>query len=588
MELETLRRLKPLGTLSDKELLSLISLGREVSAESGEAFIKEGTTGASFYILLSGRVEIRKGDRHVADLEPGAFIGEMALFNNNIRVSAAVAVEPITLLEIPIAVFWPLVLHHDLAAVKVMEALGQIMTERLQKQDATLVRRIAENDPELATVVASFAPVKQQLMADWALKYHAIGKPGKLAIVATKPSGTAADLSVAYSPGVAEPCLAIRREAGKAFEYTTKGHLVGVVTNGTAVLGLGNIGALAAKPVMEGKAILFKRFADIDAFDVEIDEIDPDRFIGIVCALAPTFGGINLEDIRSPECFYIEQECQRRMDIPVFHDDQHGTAIVSGAALTNALEIVGKRIDEVRVVFSGAGAAGFSCAKHFIALGVTRGNLVLTDAGGVVYRGRGDNNYLDELAADTDSRTLAEAIDGADVFVGVSVAGVLKPEMLNRMNRDPVVFAMANPVPEIDYATALRARPDVIMGTGRSDYPNQINNVSAFPYIFRGALDVRARAINDEMKLAATRAIAALAREPVTADAGFDGSGLTFGRDYLIPKPFDRRLYREVSAAVAGTAIRTGIARRPIEMEDYRSRLGSWSQAAVMSSSGVA
>jgi malate dehydrogenase (oxaloacetate-decarboxylating)(NADP+) len=584
MDLATLRGLKPLGALSDGELRRLLALGTERNFAAGEKFIEEDSAGACFYILLSGNVDVTKDGRHVAALGPGAFIGEMALFNNNIRVSSAVAVEPIRLLEIPTSVFWPLVLHHDLAAVKVMEALGHIMTERLQLQDETLVQHIGENDPELASAVSSFAPVKQQLMADWALKYHSIGKPGKLGIVATKPAGTAADLSVAYSPGVAEPCLAISRDPLKSFDYTARGHLVGVITNGTAVLGLGNIGALAAKPVMEGKAILFKRFADIDAFDIELDETDPERFIDMVCALAPTFGGINLEDIRSPECFHIEQECRRRLDIPVLHDDQHGTAIICGAALLNVLEFAGKRIDEVRVVFSGAGAAGFSCARHFLALGVARENLVLTDARGVVYRGRGDGNYLDELAAETDWRTLAEAIAGADVFVGVSVAGVLKPEMLKSMNRDPAVFAMANPVPEIDYATALRTRADVIMGTGRSDYPNQINNVSAFPYLFRGALDVRATDINEAMKLAATRAIAVLAREPVTPEAGFDGAGLSFGRRYLLPKPFDRRLLVEVSAAVAEAAMQSGAARQAVDPAEYRRRLAAWSQTAALSS----
>jgi len=389
----------------------------------------------------------------------------------------------------------------------------------------------------------------------------------------TKPSGSAADLSVAYSPGVAEPCLAIRDDEKKAYEYTTKGQLVGVITNGTAVLGLGNIGALAAKPVMEGKAILFKKFADIDAFDLEVNELDPDHFIDIVVALEPTFGGINLEDIRSPECFYIEQKCNERTDIPVFHDDQHGTAIISGAALLNSMELTGKQIDEIKVVFSGAGAAGFSCAKYFLGLGVRPENLIMTDIDGVIYKGRGDNNYLDEIAVDTNVRTLAEALHDADVFLGVSVPGVLKPEMLKNMNKDPVIFAMANPVPEIDYPLAMQTRSDVIMGTGRSDYPNQINNVSAFPYIFRGALDSNSSSINEAMKYAATNAIAALAHKSVDEEAGFDGKDLEFGKRYIIPKPFDRRLLIDVSVAVAKAAMSTGVAQRELDIEKYTQQL---------------
>ena len=415
-------------------------------------------------------------------------------------------------------------------------------------------------------------------MADWALKYHAIGRPGKLAIAATKAACTAADLSVAYSPGVVEPCLAIQANPERAYDYTAKGQLVGVISNGTAVLGLGDIGALASKPVMEGKAILFKRFADVDAFDLEVNETDPDRLVDIVCALAPTFGGINLEDIRSPECFYIEQECNRRLDIPVFHDDQHGTAIISGAGLINALAFLEKPIEGIKVVFSGAGAAGFSCAKYFLSFGVRAENLLMTDANGVVYAGRGDGNYLDELAVDTPARTLAEAIEGADVFMGLSVGGVLKPEMLASMNHDPIVFAMANPVPEIDYPMALQTRSDVIMATGRSDYPNQTNNVSAFPYIFRGALDVRAGQINKEMKHAASRAIAALAHEPVTDEAGFNDRSLSFGCEYLIPKPFDRRLLVYVASAVAEAAMNTGEALHEIDLQEYRARLSRLAQ----------
>ncbi len=573
MIISDLASLDALRGLHETELSQLISIGREVFVPEGAVYLEEGAKADSFSVLVKGRVAIKKGGNHLADLDAGIFLGEMALFNSNVRVSEVVAMEPLLLLEIPTNIFWSRVLHHDPLAVKIMEALGQVMTERLQRQDAQLFDQIDRNDPELAKLIATFEPIKRQLMADWALKYHSIGRPGKLAITPTKPSGSAADLSVAYSPGVSEPCLAIKADAARAYEYTAKGQLVGVITNGTAVLGLGDIGALAAKPVMEGKAILFKKFADLDAFDIEVNETDPERFIDVVVALAPTFGGINLEDVRSPECFHIEKECNRRTDIPVFHDDQHGTAIISGAALLNALDLVNKDIKDVRVVFSGAGAAGFSCAKYFLSLGLPRDNLIMTDVKGVVYKGRGDNNYLDEIAADTDARTLAEAMDGADVFMGASAAGVLKPEMLKSMNRDPIVFAMANPVPEITYPEARNARTDLIMGTGRSDYPNQINNVSAFPYIFRGALDSSATAINEEMKHAATTALAALAREPVTEAAGFSGAHLSFGRNYIIPKPFDRRLLVQVSAAVAKAAMDTGVARRELDLEEYRLQL---------------
>lgn len=567
--------LEPLRMLDDAGLRELLQLGREVFVPQGATYIEEDSRANSFSILVKGRVAVNKNGNHLTDLDAGVFLGEMALFNNNVRVCEVVALEPLLLLEIPTDQFWKRVLHHDRLAVRIMESLGQVMTERLLQQDARLFSEVDRNNPELAKIAVTFEPIKRQLMADWALKYHAIGRPGKLAISPTKPSGSAADLSVAYSPGVSEPCLAIKSDPARAYEYTAKGQLVGVITNGTAVLGLGNIGALAAKPVMEGKAILFKKFADIDAFDVEVNETDPDRFIEIVVSLAPTFGAINLEDIRSPDCFYIEQECNRRLDIPVFHDDQHGTAIIAGAALLNALEIAGKDINDVRVVFAGAGAAGFTCARYFLSLGIRRENLIMTDVRGVVYRGRGDNNYLDQVAADTEARTLSDAIAGADVFMGASAAGVLNPEMLLSMQRDPVVFAMANPAPEIDYPVARRTRADIIMGTGRSDYPNQINNVSAFPYIFRGAMDCSATGINEEMMFAATRALAALAREPVTEEAGFSGNGLAFGRNYIIPKPFDRRLLVHVSSAVAEAAINTGVARKELDLDEYRSHLQS-------------
>jgi malate dehydrogenase (oxaloacetate-decarboxylating)(NADP+) len=573
MDETLLQRCEPLRELTSAEKRSLLALGSEASFAAGERIIEEGSTGTCFFVIAEGRVEVSKRGRRIAQLGPGSILGEMALFNQDLRTSEARSLERSTLLAIPTAAFVRLVLQQDPAAVKVMATLGRLMVQRLQARDAELLKHAGREDPESAAALDEFAALRKGLLTDWALRYHAIGVPGKLTIAPAKPVGTAADLAVAYSPGVAEPCLEIARSPDRAYDYTTRGHLVGVVTNGTAVLGLGNIGALASKPVMEGKAVLFKRFADVDAFDIEVDETDPGRFVDVVCALAPTFGGINLEDIKAPECFAIERACQARLDIPVFHDDQHGTAIVAGAALLNAADIVSKPLESMRVVFSGAGAAGFACAKYLLSLGILRENLVLTDKDGVVYRGRGDGNYLEELAADTRARSLGHAIEGADVFVGVSAPNVLTPEMLRSMGRDPIVFALANPVPEIDYRLAVATRPDVVMATGRSDYPNQVNNVIAFPYIFRGALDARARAINEEMKRAATSAIAALAREPVTAEAGLDGPGPSFGRGYLIPKPFDRRLLERVPAAVAEAAARTGVARVALDPGEYRARL---------------
>jgi malate dehydrogenase (oxaloacetate-decarboxylating)(NADP+) len=411
-----------------------------------------------------------------------------------------------------------------------------------------------------------------------ALEYHVQGRKGKIQVVPTKPTATQRDLSLAYSPGVAWPCKEIEKDPLLAYQYTAKGNLVGVISNGTAVLGLGNIGALAGKPVMEGKGVLFKRFADIDVFDLEIATEDPEEFIRTVKLLEPTFGGINLEDIKAPDCFEIERRLKAEMSIPVFHDDQHGTAIISGAALLNALEVAGKRIAEVRIVFSGAGAAALACAKLYEKLGARRENLVICDSHGVVYRGRTErmDPYKAEFAADTEARTLAEALAGADVFIGLSVAGVMTPDMVRSMARDPIVFAMANPDPEIGYEDARAARPDVLVATGRSDYPNQVNNVLGFPFLFRGALDVRATDINDDMELAAVRALAELAREDVP-DAVLKAYGLDslrFGREYLIPKPFDYRVLLRVPPAVARAAMESGVARVPIEdFEAYQRRL---------------
>ena len=412
-----------------------------------------------------------------------------------------------------------------------------------------------------------------------ALEYHTRGRKGKIEVVPTKPCRTSEDLSLAYTPGVAVPCLEIADDPDKVYEYTAKGNLVAVISNGTAVLGLGDIGPLASKPVMEGKGVLFKRFADIDVFDIEVDEKDPAKFIEAVAAISPTFGGINLEDIKSPECFEIEEALKKRLKIPVFHDDQHGTAIISAAALLNALEIVGKKIGEVKVVFVGAGASAIACAKLYLSYGVRKENLRLVDKTGVIYAGRGDmNRYKEQFAVETKERTLADALVGADVFVGLSTKGTVTGEMLKVMARDPIVFALANPDPEITPEEAKAARPDVIMATGRSDYPNQVNNVLGFPFIFRGALDVRAREINEAMKMAASRALAALAKMdvPDSVSKAYGGQAFRFGREYLIPKPFDFRVLLWVAPAVAEAAMTSGVARRPItDMGAYLHRLES-------------
>ncbi|MGD9771758.1 MAG: phosphate acyltransferase, partial [Parabacteroides sp.] len=400
-----------------------------------------------------------------------------------------------------------------------------------------------------------------------ALRYHAEGKPGKIEVIPTKPYSTQTDLSLAYSPGVAEPCLEIEKNPLDAYEYTAKGNLVAVISNGTAVLGLGDIGPLAGKPVMEGKGLLFKIFAGVDVFDIEVDEKDPEKFIQTVKAIAPTFGGINLEDIKAPECFEIETRLKEELDIPVMHDDQHGTAIISGAGLINALELVGKNIEDVRIVVNGAGAASISCTKLYVMLGAKMENIIMCDSKGVISTHRTDLNASKKaFATSLDIKTLAEAVSGADVFLGLSVADVLTKEMVQTMNDNPIVFALANPNPEISYSEAMSSREDIIFATGRSDYPNQINNVLGFPYIFRGALDVRAKAINEEMKLAAVKAIASLAKEPVpdVVNAAYKLKRMSFGRDYIIPKALDPRLLTRVSSAVAKAAIESGVARKEI------------------------
>jgi len=418
----------------------------------------------------------------------------------------------------------------------------------------------------------------QQLRQE-ALRYHSEGRPGKIQVVPTKPTVTQHHLSLAYTPGVAVPVEEIDADPALVYKYTAKGNLVAVVSNGTAILGLGNRGPLAAKPVMEGKGVLFKRFADVDVFDIEIDVQDPDEIISIVKALSPTFGGINLEDIKAPECFYVEEKLKEILDIPVFHDDQHGTAIISGAGLLNALEIVGKKIEDVTLVVNGAGAAGIACAEFYIRLGMQRQNVIMLDSRGVIYKGReaGMNPYKERFAIDTDKRTLAEAMVGADVFVGVSVADVVTPEMVISMADKPIIFALANPDPEIRYELAKEANPEAIVATGRSDYPNQVNNVLGFPFIFRGALDTHARSINDEMQVAAAYALAEMAREDVPDSVlkAYGLQSLKFGPDYIIPTPLDPRALMRVAPAVAQAAMDSGVARKTLDMDDYQLQLES-------------
>jgi malate dehydrogenase (oxaloacetate-decarboxylating)(NADP+) len=411
-----------------------------------------------------------------------------------------------------------------------------------------------------------------------ALRYHEEPVPGKIAVVSSKPCQTQKDLSLAYTPGVAQPVLEIEKDPENAYKYTSKGNLVAVISNGTAILGLGDRGPLASKPVMEGKGVLFKRFADVDVFDIEIDCKDPKKIIEFVKMLEPTFGGINLEDIKAPECFEIEEELKKICTIPVFHDDQHGTAIISTAGLINACEITGKKVEDIVVVCNGAGAAGISCLSLYADLGVKRSNIFMCDTKGVIYKGRkeGMNKYKELFANDTKKRTLAEAFEGADVFLGVSVNDCVTPEMVKSMNKNPIIFAMANPDPEIKPELALAARNDLIMATGRSDYPNQINNVLGFPFIFRGALDVRATKITEGMKMAASKALAALTREPVpdVVKRAYEGKSFTYGPEYIVPKPFDPRVIEWVALAVAKQACADGVAKKPItDWDKYREQL---------------
>jgi len=570
---EWLRWCAALDALDYDEIAAITALAEVEDFDAGEQVFAQGSAGDKLYVIVSGRVEAIRSGQVIAKLIAGEFFGEMAMFNRSERVATVRTLEATRLVALGERRFRPLVQRQEPAAVKLIQQLGALTLKRMQRANEDMRKRMAEDDPLLGMVLDEYRQLSGELLAGWALAYHAVGKPGKLTVTSIKPSSTAADLAVAYSPGVAEPCSAIASDAEAAYAYTGKGRLVAVVSNGTAVLGLGAIGALAAKPVMEGKAVLFKRFADLDAFDIEVDETDPRGMVDTVVRIAPTFGGINLEDIAAPRCFEIEERLRKELDIPVFHDDQHGTAVVTLAALLNALELVGKRIDEVRVVFAGAGAAGFATARYLADLGVRRERMILTDDKGVVHAAREMPPYLREFAIDTGLRTLAEAVAGGDVFVGLSAANVLTEDMLRSMAPDGIVFALANPVPEIDPRTALETRPDVIVATGRSDYPNQVNNVLAFPYVFRGALDIRAHAITHAMKRAATLAIARLAQRPITAEAGFDGDDLAFGRGYLIPKPFDRRLLPEVATAVAEAGMRDGVARTVLDLDAYRTEL---------------
>ncbi len=408
------------------------------------------------------------------------------------------------------------------------------------------------------------------------LEYHRKPIPGKMSLNITKPCDTAEELSLAYTPGVSYPCLEIEKNNNDIYEYTNKGNLVAVISNGTAVLGLGDIGADASKPVMEGKGVLFKKFADVDVFDIEVNEKDPDKLIEIAEKISVTFGGINLEDIKAPECFYIEKELQKRIDIPVFHDDQHGTAIITGAALLNGLILSNKKIEDIIVVFNGAGAASIACAEHYVNLGVKRENIIMCDTKGVLRTDRDDlNEYKRKFATDKNIYTLKEALKDSDVFVGLSVGNLLEEEDIKKMSSNPMIFALANPIPEIPYDIAKRARKDAIIATGRSDYPNQVNNVLGFPFIFRGALDVRAKAINEEMKMAATHALANLARMnvPEYVKKAYNNENFSFCPDYIIPKPFDKRIFVEESAAVAEAAMKSGVNRISLNINEYKNIL---------------
>lgn len=531
------------------------------------------TDEATFFFITRGEASLRYKGVDVYTGYSGspqtALLGVNLCVLPNEHVTIHAGDEEVEFIEVPASALSELALNGHTGAVSVYEHIGKILYNMCEPLDSRLAEAYSNKDEALASKLQEWSAYMRQAMRDFALQFHSIGSKGKIAVMATKSVGDSASLSVAYSPGVAEPCLAIRDDPDMSYEYTSRGHLVGVVSNGTAVLGLGNIGALASKPVMEGKAVLFKTFGGIDSFDIEVDETDPDKFIDHVVAIAPTFGGINLEDIKAPECFYIEPEVQRRVSIPVMHDDQHGTAIIAGAGLVNALELAGKDIAEVKIVVNGCGAAGYTTARHFINLGVKPENLIACDIQGVVHKGRADleadpHLYLHNVATSDSARTLAEAIEGADAFVGLSAPNILTPEMLLSMKSSPLIFALANPTPEIRYALAKQTRSDVIMGTGRSDLPNQINNVCAFPFIFRGALDCRASEINEAMKHATTHAIAELAKTDPTRP---------FSAESIIPLPRDPRLLYHIAPAIVQAAHDTGISRLQLDVEEYRERL---------------
>lgn len=548
--------------LTLKQLEDLFKDGKFVEFQKGDMILEQNTEGNEIYYLKKGIVSVIQNQKQVAQLKAPCILGEMALFNQNVRTATVEAGEFCQTIKVASKEIWQRVLHHDTKAIDLLYRLGRLMSHRINE----IERKIQSTDVDSDEQYKQILLLKKDLLTDLAIKYHAIGDPGKLMVISSKPVGTPEDLSIAYSPGVASPCIVIDKNPDEAFNLTTKGNLVGIITNATAVLGLGSIKPVASKPVMEGKALLFKTFANINAFDIEIDEHDPDKFIETVARLEPTFGGINLEDIKAPECFYIESELIKRLSIPVFHDDQHGTAIIIGAGLMNALTLVNKTIEQIRVVFCGAGAAGFSCANYLLNLGVQKKNLIMVDEFGVIRKGREMPDYLSSIACDTNKTQLSQVVEGADVFIGLSKGGLLAPEFIKTMNDNPIVFALANPTPEIDYHVAKKARDDVIIATGRSDYPNQINNVMAFPYIFRGALDTRARNIDITMKMAATKALMEIAQK----------KGLS--KDYIVPPPHDPELLKTIPYAVAEAALVNHITDHDFDLSQYKQHLEELSE----------
>lgn len=529
----------------------LDNIGTKISFKKNEFICKKDQEALCFFIVLKGKVTIHQGNNNDLILDKGALFGEIAIFFSEKRTTDITATTNVELLSIPTNILKRDVLKQEKVAINILQFIGSIMMERIQKYEHDLLNQLNQDDTETKKI----HKLKELLISEWALKYHNIGKAGKIEIIANKPSSSTEDLAICYSPGVAKPCEEIHKNPEKAYDYTSKGHLVGVISNGSAILGLGNLGPLASKPVMEGKAILFKKFADIDAFDIEVNESDPKKLVDIICSLEPTFGGINLEDIKSPECFYIEQEVQKRLSIPVFHDDQHGTAIIVAAGILNATKLTHKKLKKIKIVFSGIGAAGYTCAKYLLNFGISKKQIIMTDIEGVLYKNRNKSpQYYDDLAQDTPLRTLEETIEGADIFIGLSKGNILTTKMLKSMAKNPIVFALANPIPEINVALAMDTRKDLIIATGRSDYPNQVNNVLAFPYLFKGALAVRAKCINLDMKIAATKAIAELVHKPSTAK---DLKQLKFSSTYIIPKPHDPRLAETVTKAVANAAIKS-------------------------------